>query len=354
MSSIPDLIRDNKLETSFDGKFTIHHYDDSDDEERSRSNQRSEYWEEGEPLARGGFGEVLLQRCVKGKRTHELRAVKKITRSISQANQFDYVSELETIAKFSHRRYSKCFVKLLGWYDTDDHLFIAMEYFPLGDLQQHMSKTGPMAEAGVCVIIYQVLEGLHYMHREGFAHRDIKPGNVLIKSQPPQRDWWVKLSDFGISKRIPGLTEMLSTVKGTPQYMAPELGTYERGSAIQVDHRAGDMWSLGEMAHRMLTATATFSSHATLFRYMIWPDSLPFQELAKHGSSGDVESFIRALMRPTPEHRLTSDKALEHAWIQPCSPLEWASLHQEHPHQRMRYSLFFFVSPSSSRLDRLI
>lgn len=51
-----------------------------------------------------------------------------------------------------------------------------MEYFPLGDLQQHMSKTGPMAEADVCVIIYQVLEGLNYMHREGFAHRDIKPG----------------------------------------------------------------------------------------------------------------------------------------------------------------------------------
>ncbi len=143
---------------------------------------------------------------------------------------------------------------------------------------------------------------------------------MLIRSQPPQRDWWVKLSDFGISKRISGPTEMLSTVKGTPQYMAPELNTYERGSTIQVDHRAGDMWSLGEMAHRMLTATAAFSSHAALFSYMIWSDTLPFQELAKHGACDDVESFIRALMRPTPEHRLTSDKALEHPWIRPCRP----------------------------------
>jgi len=113
---------------------------------------------------------------------------------------------------------------------------------------------------------------------------------------------------------------MFSTVKGTPPYMAPELLTHERGSAIQLNHRASDMWSLGEMAHRMLTATATFSSQTALFRYMIWPDSLPFEELARHGVGGDVESFIRALMRPTPEHRLTSKEALEHAWIQPCRP----------------------------------
>ena len=80
------------------------------------------------------------------------------------------------------------------------------------------------------------------------------------------------------------------------------------------------MWSLGEMAHRMLTARAAFFSQAALIRYMVWPDTLQFQELVKHGASGDVESFIRALMKPTPETRLTPDKALEHAWIRPCKP----------------------------------
>lgn len=105
MSSIPDLVRDNKLETSFEDKFTVHYYDDSDDEEHRRSNQRFEYWEETGPLARGGFGEVSLQRCVKGKLRHELRAVKKIARP--RTKQFDFVTELETIAKFSHRRVGK-------------------------------------------------------------------------------------------------------------------------------------------------------------------------------------------------------------------------------------------------------
>lgn len=107
MSSIPDLVRDNKLETDFAGKFTIHHYDDSDGEEHRPSNQRSEHWEDDGLLGRGGFGDVLLQRCVEGKHIHELRAVKKIARSISQAKQSDYMRELETIAKFSHRRVSR-------------------------------------------------------------------------------------------------------------------------------------------------------------------------------------------------------------------------------------------------------
>lgn len=140
----------------------------------------------------------------------------------------------------------------------------------------------------------------------------------MIKSQPPQKDWWVKLSDFGISKRIKSPTEMLSTVKGTREYMAPELVHSKSGA--QISNQACDMWSLGEMAHRMLTTTAAFPSLDALINCMIRPDSWKFQALGQHGSSDIAESFICALMKPTPEHRLTPSKALEHAWVQPCKP----------------------------------
>lgn len=64
-----------------------------------------------------------------------------------------------------------------------------MEYFPLGDLQQLMDKTGLISEADVRVIISQVLEGLGHMHCEGFAHRDVKPGVSRLSPPLPHSLW---------------------------------------------------------------------------------------------------------------------------------------------------------------------
>jgi serine/threonine protein kinase len=60
-------------------------------------------------------------------------------------------------------------------------VFIAMEYFPLGDLQPYLSS--PLPEKDVQQITYQILEGLLFMHDNGFVHRDLKP-NVSFSACP--------------------------------------------------------------------------------------------------------------------------------------------------------------------------
>jgi serine/threonine protein kinase len=75
------------------------------------------------------------------------------------------------------------FVDFIGWFQNDDAMFLAMEYMPLGDLEQHLQEianspihTGPLlSEEEVQEISRQILEGLKIMHAEGFAHRDLKP-----------------------------------------------------------------------------------------------------------------------------------------------------------------------------------
>ncbi|KAM0520501.1 hypothetical protein ACHAPE_002894 [Trichoderma viride] len=270
MSRWPDLVRDTRLSTTIEDDVTIHHHEDSDDENNARSTWREERWKATVRLGHGGCGTVWLQECVEGRRGSDKRAVKIIPRMNLKDKKDNYVSELKAIAKFSQKRYSKCFVKFLGWYDDDAlNLYIAMEYVPLGDLQKYMDKPGLIDEADVREISFQVLEGLSYMHREGFAHRDIKPDNVLIRSQPPNSKWWVKISDFGISKRVEGSIKVVSSIKGTIPYMAPELLFHEPSSSSPINHQTADMWALGEMAYRLLTKTAIFPTHNALVSYLV-------------------------------------------------------------------------------------
>ncbi|KAM0426023.1 hypothetical protein ACHAPT_008654 [Fusarium lateritium] len=306
---------DTRLDTSVEGDLTIHHYDDSDGEQDTRPERRpehrSEYWKRERLLGEGGYGAVYqetLVRWVCGKPKHKTRAVKDI---VIRDPRLSLPYELEAIAKFSQRRYSKYFVKILGWYTTAQHLCIAMEYFCLGDLR-YLDEHGAMAEPDVQTVTSQLVSGLDYMHQGGFAHRDIKPSNVLIKARPPDA-WWVKIGDFGISKRLSATMQQLSGPSGTPGYIAPELLMGVSEASYLVKYQSADMWALGVTVFCMLTNNQPFHSFAGLLQYMATPDTFSSKVWESFGPS--PRAFIRSLMKPSPEERLTTAKAKNHEWF---------------------------------------
>ena len=65
-------------------------------------------------------------------------------------------------------------VEFLGWFESDETLYLAMEYCPLGDLSKHI-PIGEITEKGAKQITRDLLEALTIIHEEGFTHRDIKP-----------------------------------------------------------------------------------------------------------------------------------------------------------------------------------
>lgn len=71
----------------------------------------------------------------------------------------------------------------MGWYESKDSLCIAMEYYHGGDFQTYLNKHPSLTELDCRQVASQVLQGLAIMHREGFAHRDIKP--QACKLLPP-------------------------------------------------------------------------------------------------------------------------------------------------------------------------
>lgn len=113
------------------------------------------------------------------------------------------------------------FVDFFGWFKDGTDIFLAMEHIPLGDLEKNViACSGSVQESEARDIAEQILLALEIMHAESFAHRDLKPQviitpeapsstilanlvvlkNILVVHGPPK--WWVKVADFGLSKRL--------------------------------------------------------------------------------------------------------------------------------------------------------
>ncbi|CAI7618663.1 unnamed protein product [Penicillium pancosmium] len=318
MTRLPDLVRDSRLETHFlpdCGVETVHTYHESDPTSRRRVVARSEHWKRKTRIGGGGYSTVWLEECAQGSRCGiQVRAVKQIETG-GRFHRIDFNRELETIAKFSHSRYERCFVQSFGWYRSPEHLWIAMEYLELGDLLDYLDEKPALPESQAQEITFQILEGLKMMHENEFTHRDLKPKanqNILIKSHPPD-EWWIKIADFGISKRIEESPETSTTLRGTTGFIAPELyGFLEPGSPY-----AADIWSLGEITFQMLTKAPAFKPIGRLSSYTTQPERFPSSPLDEAGVSKLGIEFIRSLMRPVPDSRLTSEMAILHPWIKP-------------------------------------
>ncbi|KAH8431091.1 uncharacterized protein LDX57_008752 [Aspergillus melleus] len=310
---MPDLVRDSKLETHFlpdSSVETVHTYHEPDYKSRRRLVSRSEHWRRYGKIGGGSYGSVWLEKCIKGaRRENALRAIKQMEVR-RQSTRVDYNRELEAIAKFSHWKYERAFVKSFGWYESPDQLFIAMEYLELGDLHTYLQHKPALPEHEAKEVTFQILDGLFLMHDNEFAHRDLKPRNILLKSCPPD-EWWVKIADFGISKRIEDEVGGSSTLKGTLGYIAPELhGFIKRGSPY-----APDLWAVGEIAFQMVTKQATFKNLGMLFKYMSDLDMFPYDLLLAARVSQSGQECIFSLMHPDPLHRATAELALQHTWF---------------------------------------
>ncbi|GIZ43255.1 hypothetical protein CKM354_000648700 [Cercospora kikuchii] len=274
-------------------------------------------------LGRGGFGEVFREECIDGPLRGTLRAVKLIQRpNSSRSQRIDFSRELEAIARFSQPQYELRFVKSLGWYETYDTIFIAMEFLEYGDLEQYASC--PLPEHEMHLIASQVLQGLTFMHSQGYAHRDLKPQNLLVHRPRPQ--WQIKIADFGLSKRVAENLSSLHTHVGTQGYMAPEvLGLLDNDDSEDSDSdddsapsysNAVDIWALGVITFFMLTTQLPFSAMnlRPLKRYVRGKTVFPMEGLRKVNISDSGCTWIESCMAPFPHDRPSAGSSVHERW----------------------------------------
>ncbi|HEY0939576.1 MAG TPA: protein kinase [Steroidobacter sp.] len=195
-------------------------------------------------LAIGGTSMVYLAESERAGEMVVLKVLRDAPETGDQYTQFSrFLQEYELISKIRHPNV----VRIFDLGIADDHAYIAMEYFPRGDLRGRIAKG--IEPRLALQYLSQMAAALQVVHEVGVLHRDLKPGNIMERS-----DGSLALIDFGLAKHTEVNADMTAAgeIFGTPYYMSPE-----QGHGQELDERS-DLYSLGVIFHEMLTGKKPF------------------------------------------------------------------------------------------------
>ncbi|HYM27037.1 MAG TPA: protein kinase [Steroidobacteraceae bacterium] len=210
-------------------------------------------------------------------------------RQDEQAQPFDAFGRFLQEYEIAQRIDSAAVVRLYDLGVSDEHAWLVMEYFALGDLRRRMRQGLKPREALRYAVA--IARALAAVHAAGVLHRDLKPGNVMLRE-----DGSIALIDFGMSKDAALALDITDTgmIFGTPHYMSPE-----QGHAEPLDERS-DLYSLGVIVFEMLAGSKPYRADnpmAIVYKHRKEPvPQLPSQLAA-------VQPVLQRLLAKSPADR---------------------------------------------------
>ena len=243
-------------------------------------------------IGEGNFGKVKLSIMNSTKEKYAIKILDK-EKLKSQTKSTKY-NEIQIISRLKHPN----IIYVEKILEDEKNYYIIMEYCEKGELFDYIVEKERLNPTEASMFFYQLINGVSYIHKQGFAHRDLKPENLLLT-----KDKILKIIDFGLCHDFNN-KKFLKTKCGSPSYAAPEIL-----KGFPYDGFKTDIWCCGIILYAMLCGYLPFDGddNQEIFQSIVecepeFPDFL----------EDDSINLLIWLLDPEPKDRITIHEIKNH------------------------------------------
>ncbi|KAM3618512.1 uncharacterized protein V6R79_021261 [Siganus canaliculatus] len=248
-----------------------------------------------ETLGKGTYGKVKKAVERASLKTVAIKSIRK-ERITDDLDRIHIQREIEITASLRHSN----IIRFHEVFESRDKIVIVMEYASRGELYDYIQERRRLPETEARGIFRQITSAVHYCHKNGVVHRDLKLENILL-----DQDLNVKLADFGLSNHFQKGT-LLQTYCGSPLYAAPEIvkGLPYQGPEV-------DCWALGVLLYALVYSSMPFdgANHATL------TEQISQGRYRRPNPPSDACALIDWLLTVRVDERATIEDVANHWWV---------------------------------------